>query len=79
MKDYIFGVAIAIDQLINTLIGGYPDEMLSSRAYRMRINGSKVWGRVEAVIDFIFFWQESHCLEAYLFEKSRLNFPVELR
>lgn len=31
VKRYILYVLIAIDQLINAMLGGYPDETLSSR------------------------------------------------
>lgn len=31
MKRYIWNVFISLDQLANTLLGGYPDETLSSR------------------------------------------------
>lgn len=31
MKRYIWNLLISIDQLFNTLLGGYPDETLSSR------------------------------------------------
>lgn len=31
--DY-FQVLVALDQLVNTLAGGYADETISSRAYR---------------------------------------------
>lgn len=31
MKKYFWNVLISIDQLANTLLGGYPDETISSR------------------------------------------------
>jgi hypothetical protein len=31
MKQYIWYILIAIDQLVNTILGGYPDETMSSR------------------------------------------------
>lgn len=31
MKKYIWNVLISIDQLGNTILGGYPDETISSR------------------------------------------------
>lgn len=43
MKDYLFNFLIAIDQLLNTILGGFPDETLSSRAGKARNNGKK-WG-----------------------------------
>lgn len=69
-------VAIALDQLLNTLFGGYADETLSSRAYRMRRDG-KPWP--ERVINGLFFWQEDHCYEAYMSEVKRRQYPPEFR
>jgi len=31
MKRYIWNLLISIDQLCNTILGGYPDETMSSR------------------------------------------------
>lgn len=31
MKRYVWNLLISIDQLANTIFGGYPDETLSSR------------------------------------------------
>lgn len=31
MKRYIWNLLISIDQLFNTILGGFPDETLSSR------------------------------------------------
>ncbi len=71
-----FQVLVAIDQLINTFIGGYADETLSSRAHRRRLRGK---GGVAWVIDHIFFWQEEHCKTAYESELERAQLPVEFR
>jgi len=32
IKKYFINLAISIDQLVNTILGGYPDETISSRA-----------------------------------------------
>lgn len=69
-------VLIAIDQFVNTLIGGYADETLSSRAHRRRLRGK---GGVAWLIDHIFFWQEEHCKTAYESELERTQLPVEFR
>ncbi len=71
-----FQVLVAIDQLINTFIGGDADETLSSRAHRRRLRGK---GGVAWVIDHIFFWQEEHCKTAYESELERAQLPVEFR
>ena len=71
-----FQVLVAIDQLLNTLIGGYADETLSSRAHRRRLRGK---GGVAWAIDHLFFWQTEHCKTAYESELERSQLPVELR
>ena len=71
-------IAIAFDQLINTLFGGWADETLSCRAWRQR-QRKRRWAMARRVIDGLFFWQENHCESAYLSEKNRLQCPPELR
>jgi hypothetical protein len=72
MGDSVKQFLIAIDQLANTLIGGWADETLSSHAYRKH-------PVIAAVINAIFFWQSDHCFLAYQAEKLRLQQPPELR
>ena len=69
---YILQVLIAIDQLINTIFGGWADETLSARAHREM-------PRLERIIDTIFFFQPQHCLKSYLAEKARMQSPIEER
>ena len=72
---YIKNNLIAFDQQLNTLLGGYPDETLSSRSYRLDKKG-KLLGRVfRPLIDMIFFWQDKHCFQAYMSELNRKQFP----
>ena len=77
--EYGYGkcVAIAVDQLFNTLFNGWPDETLSSRAYRMDRDGVRHWPR--KLIDDIFFWQKEHCKGAYESERKGRQRPPELR
>ena len=65
-------IAIAIDQLLNALLGGMADETLSARAHR---TGS-AW---EPFIDALFFWQVGHCFQSYISEKERKQLPTEYR
>ena len=68
---YFHNLAVSIDQLANTLLAGYPDETLSSRAWRCR---SKVsWGIVAKIINFITF-NPHHCELAYTKE---IDLPKE--
>ena len=82
MKRYLINVLIGIDQLVTALVGGWPDESLSSYAYRMHLQ-RKPWGRIwRPVIDWLFSWQRipgGHCLAAYHEETLRIQFPPELR
>ena len=70
-------VLIAIDQLINTLLCGYADETMSSRAHRLAIERNRKWP--EWIIDHIFFWQEEHCRQSYESELERSQLPPSLR
>ncbi len=65
-------VAIAVDQLGNALLGGWADETLSSRSYRSIPKAA--W-----LIDKLFFWQDNHCMNAYISEREGRHLPPELR
>lgn len=79
LLNYFINILLAIDQLGTTLVGGYPDETLSSYAYRLQ-QQKKLGGRVFApIINFIFFWQKNHCKGSYEDERRRLQFPPILR
>lgn len=73
----LFQVLIAIDQVFNALLGGHADETLSARAYRQR--HKKRWYVVMTILDTVFFWQKSHCLEAYVSEIIRAHLPSEYK
>ena len=78
VKKWIFQILIGIDQLANTIAGGYADETLSSRAHRMRQKGQTYWRWTAEFIDMLFFWQgPDHCYKAYLKERARKNLPAE--
>jgi len=80
---YIFHVLIAIDQLLNTILGGYPDESISARCWR-----EQRYARY--IIDVLFFWQfrlaqesgmpdrwQGHCELCYEYEQDRNDLPEE--
>lgn len=70
-------ILIAVDQLINTLLGGAADETLSSRAYRHSRDGSRKWPK--KLINTLFFWQTDHCRAAYESELNRSHLPKGMR
>lgn len=61
MRRYLWNFLVSIDQLLNTILGGDPDETVSSRAAKARDSGKK-WGKVVcSVLDRI---DPEHCEES---------------
>ena len=82
MVNYLINILIAIDQLVTAILGGFPDETLSSYAYRMHIQ-NKPWGRIwRPTIDWLFSWQsypDGHCKQSYDDERARSQLPPDMR
>ncbi len=72
-----FQVLVALDQLANTLIGGFADETISARLWRHHLNGEYSW--LMKLVNLLFFWQDNHCKEAYESEIYRQQYPKEYR
>jgi hypothetical protein len=79
MRLYFYHLGIAIDQLINAVFGGWPDQTISARAYTNRLELK--WAIAMFLIDLFFslFGDNSHCLNAHEEEKKRLQSPLEER
>lgn len=71
-------ILIAFDQFVNALMGGWPDETLSSRAYRMAVGGT-TWPM--RAIDTVarLFGDENHCEASFDSEREGRQLPPELR
>lgn len=76
MLQYLANIAIAINQLINALLAGEPDEMLSARAHRQHLKGRSA---MRDGINLLFFWQLDHCLIAFSQEQQRKQLPTAYR
>jgi len=76
MMFYIKQNLIAIDQYINALFGGYADETISARAYRMSLINPK-WNYIRKFIDSIFFFDKNHCRESWIAEYQKHQLPPE--
>lgn len=71
VSQYILNVAIGVDQLANTLLGGYPDETISSRVYRYS-SDYRCANVVRIMLDVLFLpWGKEHCKQAYESELER--------
>ncbi|MFZ5821795.1 MAG: pseudouridine synthase [Chloroflexota bacterium] len=75
---HILQLAIALDQLANTLACGWADETLSARAWRCR-DTRQSWAVTRRIIDALFFWQDGHCRRAYEAEITRQQLPPQYR
>lgn len=76
-RPYWMALLIGVDQMANALLGGYPDETLSSRAHR------EGWTTAERLINTLFWFDRQgelrHCQMAYYGELYREHFPFHLR
>jgi len=58
MKQYLWNILIALDQFANAILGGDPDETISSRADKAQQEGKR-WGCILCkLLDLI---QKGHC------------------
>lgn len=82
LRQRIKNVLVGADQFFGTVVtlgSLWPDETLSSYAYRLDVNGKRGGRIFRPAIDAIFFWQTEHCRQSYEEERMRYQFPPELR
>lgn len=82
MRLYFLHIIIAGDQFISTLFGGFPDETISSYAYRLDNHGKPAGKILRPFIDWLALKlakQTDHCFKAYQEERVRGQMPPELR
>lgn len=79
--SYAKALLVALDQLGNAALGGWPDETLSSRAFRLAKSGRRRWPR--RLIDALFFWdkegEKRHCELSFESEREGRQLPPEAR
>lgn len=72
-RPYLLGILISFDQFVNSLIGGWPDETISSRVHR------EGWSKTEKFIDTLFWFDKQngigHCELSYYGELVREHYP----
>ena len=82
MRWYVINLLIAFDQFCCAVFGGWCDESISSYVWRLD-NKRKPAGLIlRPAIDYIalkVFGQTAHCMKAYQEERTRAQFPPELR
>lgn len=70
-------ILIGLDQLANTLCGGWADETLSARVWRCRTR--QPYRFLRPVIDGLLFFEAAHCRDSYESELLRRQSPPEER
>ena len=77
IKQRILNLLIALDQFIYVLItlgAGFPDETMSSAAYKAEKEG-RFFGFFRPVIDTLLWFDKDHCHQAYISEFCRRQLP----
>ena len=78
MRQYLLNVAIAIDQVLNALRGGSPDETLSAAAWRTEQKGRLLGRLFRPMIDLIFaLFEKNHCQKSFESERNGRHLPKE--
>lgn len=79
LRHWLKQILVAVDQLANTILGGWADETLSSRLWRNRHRPG--WRHVRSALDFVaaLLGDFDHCQASYESEARRLQCPPELR
>jgi hypothetical protein len=80
---YFKNLAIGFDQFVNCVFGGYADETMSSRLYRLSVSDSNfaIFGKTMVIIlDLVFLWQgKNHCQKSYEWDKAKMDLPESMR
>lgn len=71
-KGYVYRVLVSINQLTNTLLGGHPDETLSSRWGRAKKRGNKA---ARAACRVLAITDPCHCETAIEFDDQGRPLP----
>jgi hypothetical protein len=79
MSEYLWNFWIAVSQLLNTIIGGSPDETVCARAWRHSLEGHKLSIYFVKTLNAIFFLQENHCKDAWESEVQMRQTSKEVR
>ena len=78
MKQYLLNVAIAVDQTLNALRGGSPDETLSAAAWRTEQKGRWLGRVFRPLIDLVFaLFERDHCRKSFESKRNGHHLPKE--
>lgn len=80
MRTYILNILIGADQLVNCVLWGMPDETLSARSWRFKLEHKILGAALVCAIDALFFSltfgaEKGHCKASYESELTRNHLP----
>ena len=77
LSKYLKNLFIAIDQLANTICGGYPDETISAACYRKSSERGHYGHKLlRVILDFTLSpIKKDHCFQSYVSEVTRKQLP----
>ncbi|MGE5862336.1 MAG: pseudouridine synthase [Nitrososphaerales archaeon] len=73
---YLKRILLSLDQTINVLMGGQPDETISAKSWRMK-DKSLGWNIARRIIDKLFWFDKDHCYSSYLAELNREHISTD--
>ena len=68
VSTYFWKLLVAIDQLVNTILGGSPDETISSRLGKRQRRGCKVCSFLCNILNM---FEENHCEKSIEEDENR--------
>lgn len=68
---------VGIDQLLASIVTGWPEATLSAWAWVWERDGIRAWPR--RLIDALFFFDKNHCMESYRSEYKGSQLPPEFK
>lgn len=74
---YLLRVLIAIDQLVNTIFGGMPDETISAKLWRLK--DRQPYKVLRYIVDTLFWFDKEHCRTSYESEIKKTQLPSNYR
>ena len=74
VKQYLSNVVYSLDQLVNTLLGGFADESLSARSFRLS-STYRAWYIIMVIINTVFM-NPNHCKHAF---EHEVDLPPEYK
>ena len=79
-KGRLARIILALDYLANTLLLGWHDEWISTRAWRLR-DKHRFWGFMRRSIDAVarMLGQQNHCFWSYVSDQMHRAVPPENR